>query len=391
MNLKICYVTPDVQVPSCRGASTHVLELSRALVKLGDEVHVICRRSAHESKEEQIDGVTLHRIYRGLVGPLKKKEAMPSDGKQERDIRSFGYFAYLTSVYALFAGLVASSVMRDYGVETVIERETAFGAGAFASMLLKRPLILEMIGPRFSRLSLSVARSILAYNDLMVPREAKEKTVYVKAAVNTELFRPDRDSGEKVRNMLGLNSSDIVIGYVGTFQRWHGLEDILKLSEMMKELDNVKFLLVGPVQKQVISKFLSDRIKLTGPVAYKEVPNYINAFDIAVAPYKIRGTVREEKGIGSSLKILEYMACEKPVVASSLPQVADIIQDGRTGLLFPEGDVHAFREKVKKLIEDPYARIEIARNGLRQVANYTWKNFASQVHRLLELSLAEQR
>jgi len=56
------------------GASTHVLELSLALAKLGDDVHVVCRRSPHEKRSEKISGITLHRLYRGFVGPLTKKK-----------------------------------------------------------------------------------------------------------------------------------------------------------------------------------------------------------------------------------------------------------------------------------------------------------------------------
>ncbi|UCH37409.1 MAG: glycosyltransferase, partial [Candidatus Bathyarchaeota archaeon] len=67
----ICYLTPDVAIPHYRGASTHVYEVAKNLVKLGHAVHVISRRiSSNQPSFEIWEGIRVHRVYRGLFSSL---------------------------------------------------------------------------------------------------------------------------------------------------------------------------------------------------------------------------------------------------------------------------------------------------------------------------------
>jgi glycosyltransferase involved in cell wall biosynthesis len=385
----ICYVAPDVHIPHYRGASTHVLELSLALARLGDDVHVVCRRSPHEKRVERISGITLHRLYRGFVGPLTRKEVSYVDGNSNSNITSLGYGTYLKSIFTLYAGLESSYISKTNEVDFIIERETAFGAGAIASKIVKKPLILELIGPRYSKISMAASSLVLAYNERMVPAMAKSKTVYVKAAVNTNLFKPDPMARKKIRDSLNINDSTVVVGYVGTFQSWHGVDDLLEATRHFEQRNDVKFILVGPIKG--IQKPLQSNVIMVGPVPYDAVYQYINAFDIAVAPYNLlkSSAERKLKGMGSPLKILEYMACGKPCIASSIKQVTDILEDGVTGRVYREGDVFELTEKIKELADDADERRRIGANALRAAQNYTWDVLARQVHSLIEVSASK--
>ena len=119
------------------------------------------------------------------------------------------------------------------------------------------------------------------------------------------------------------------------------------------------------VVESVEKRGLSDVVRLIGPVPYDRVPSYVNACDILVAPYNILGTSRRSKGIGSPLKVLEYMACGKPTIGSNLPQVADLIEDGKTGLLFPQGDARSLAKSITMLADDPRYRQQFGRSGSR--------------------------
>jgi glycosyltransferase involved in cell wall biosynthesis len=387
----ICYVAPDIPVPQRRGASTHVLELARAFQQLGNQVHVVCRREKFQSREEIISGVVFHRVYRGLLAPLPSSEPRIGSNREPQGVRSLTYNFYLRTFNALLTGIVAARLVRSYGLQLIIERETAFGAGAIAAIISHRPMVLEIVGPNMSRLSTHVSSRILAYNEKMVPPEALSKTRFVKAAVNTEVFKPDQAARTRVRRDLGLESS-VVVGYVGTFQSWHGLEDLMKAIKILSRSSlTLKFLLVGP-EKSIGDSFadIKDSLILTGAVSYETVPNYINAADITVAPYNILNSSRREKGIGSPLKVLEYMACGKPTVGSSLPQVASILQDRKTGLLFPQGDADLLAQKIEELALDPTLREELGKNALEKARKeFTWISFAQQV--LSECSVAPKR
>ncbi|MEM0117539.1 MAG: glycosyltransferase family 4 protein [Conexivisphaerales archaeon] len=389
MKLRICYVVPDVHIPNVRGASTHVLELSLAFSRLGDEVHVICRRSPHEKGEEIYSGISLHRLYRGVIGPLSRREALVAEGKNELGVTSLGYSLYLKSIYSLYAGLETSYIAKVNRSDFIIERETAFGAGALASKLLRKPLVLELIGPKYSQISMSESKFVIAYNEKMVPEYAKSKTIYVKAAVNTTLFRPDRRAREAVRKMLGMDDATMIVGYVGTFQSWHGIDDLVRVAEHFRTRKDVKFLLVGPLHTSASNSYKTENIIMTGPVPYPLVYRYINAFDIAVAPYNLTRSTgeRRSKGMGSPLKVLEYMACAKPCVASSVKQVTEILEDGFTGKIYPEGDVHSLAVKIEELLKDEDERRRIGENALRVAQSYTWDKLAEKIHASIESHL----
>jgi len=104
-----------------------------------------------------------------------------------------------------------------------------------------------------------------------------------------------------------------------------------------------------------------------------------------VAPYNIRGTSRSGKGIGSPLKVLEYMACGKPAIGSDLPQVADLIENGKTGLLFPQGDARSLARSIMLLADDSGYRQRLG-DQARAAANsaYSWSALAEQIGAILE-------
>jgi len=297
---------------------------------------------------------------------------------------------YLETGFAMYVGYVAARIIDSYRLGVIIERETAFGAGAIASKVTGRPMVLEMIGPRFSRLSMRRSSRVLAYNELMVPKGAMAKTVFVRAAVNTSLFKPDAEAGRQVREQLKLDGA-VTVGYVGSFLDWHGLEDLIDAAEIIRaQSGGVQFVMVGPdsdaVASSVERRGLAGLFRFVGPVSYDDVPSFLNACDILVAPYNVLHTSsRRTKGIGSPLKILEYMACGKPAIGSDLPQVADFIENGKTGLLFPQGDSHSLASSIMALAGDLTYRQEIGNQALASVRSaYSWTALAGRISSVLE-------
>ena len=386
----ICYVAPDIAIPSPRGASTHILELAAALAKLGDEVHIVSKRLAGQKPVEEIRNVTLHRMYRWPGGVVPASEGWGTRGNDSRSVgfESLGYRLYLQTFNAARAGFFAARIIRGFSLGAVLERETAFGAGAFASVITGRPLLLEVIGPRSSPFSLSRCFKLLAYSSLMVPNEFRSRTEYVEAGVNTEIFKADGESRRKLREKLGLGDG-IVVGYVGTFQTFHGVSDLLKAVELASRRRNdLKVLLVGPYSQSAVKLAadlrISSKVIFVGPVGYEDVPSYINASDIMVAPYNTVGTDRAVHGIGSPLKVLEYMATGKPTIGSSLPQLTTILQDGITGRLFPEGDFKRLAEIILELADSPVERERLGKKGSSMVnEKYVWSTLASRINDLI--------
>jgi glycosyltransferase involved in cell wall biosynthesis len=390
--MNICYVAPDVAVPHFRGASTHVYEVAKNLSARGHRVSVVSRRLRRsQPRWETIDGFETYRTFQGLAFEPPLSSYSPSHVDREGLSPAQRLYSwYLWSYRAFQLGAEVATVMSGRGIDVVIERETAFGAGAVLSSLLGVPMILEMIGPRVSPLSLKKASKVLAYTtDMVRGRVPADRLKIVPAGVDTEAFAPSPEARAEVRKKHGLGD-DFVVGYVGTFQRWHGVNELLSACEKLSQNGRpVKLLLIGPYFAE--AKRFAEELGVgseaifVGPVPYQEVPKYINACDVLCAPYVPKlSKARSEGGIGAPLKVLEYMACSKPVVSSSVPPITEVVRNGSNGLLVPPGDVYSLSRAIQSLVEDKTMGESIGRKAREEViVNYSWRSLAGTFEQVL--------
>jgi len=393
--LKVCVVAVDVGIPGYRGASVHVYEVSRMLAERGHEVHVVCRRySADLPEHEVLGGFHVHRIYRGILAPVPfssygYKRRFRSVGHPLRSVVRFLYRIYLRSVYLLYASLYTMNVVKEYDLDVILERETSLGCGALASILSGKPMVLEINGPVYSSLSLSRASKIFAYPQ--VCRKLIERGIF--AAVDTDIFRPDPGMGCKIRDKYGLGD-DPVVGYVGIFAAWHGVRELLEASQIVvREIPSAKFLLVGPYhhdwERRVEGKKISDSLIFVGPVPHESVPEYINAADVLVAPFNPTGADLTKKTYPFiPFKILEYMACAKPVVSTSVGQIPQIIKHGESGVLVPPGDSAALANGILMLLKNPRRGKRMGEKARADILDrYSWRNYYATLIEIFRESL----
>ena len=177
-----------------------------------------------------------------------------------------------------------------------------------------------------------------------VPRR---KIIEVTAAVNTRLFNPNVD-GEKVRRKYALADKP-VIAYSGGFWEYHGIETIIEASkEVIAQHPQSVFLMIGPgyhkYESYARSQGVADHFVFAGPIPHEEVPYFLAAADILIAPYFPReriGSWLWHSSSSGTLKLVEYLALQKPVIASKIPPIESFIKDGETGILVPPGDAEA--------------------------------------------------
>src|SRR5204863_4477838 len=109
-------------------------------------------------------------------------------------------------------------------------------------------------------------------------------------------------------------------------------------------------------------------------VPHEEIPRYLGVMDVALAPYPAL-----EDFYYSPLKLFEYMAAGKAVVASNTGQVAQIIHHGVTGLLYEPGDRAGLLRCLRELRRNPALRQELGRNARRACEAFTWERNAARV------------
>jgi glycosyltransferase involved in cell wall biosynthesis len=196
--------------------------------------------------------------------------------------------------------------------------------------------------------------------------------------VDTDKFRK-ACGGREIRKQLGLEDK-IVVGFLGTFGPWHGAPVLAKAATRVKS--PCHFLFIGDGDERATTAAIlakeKDRATFTGRIAHEKVAAYLDVCDILVAPLVPASDGSEF--FGSPTKLFEYLAMERPVIASRLGQIADIIIDGENGYLVEPNDAESLAQAIEKLANDERLRIRLGLAARRTVVeNYTWQHNAARV------------
>ena len=199
-------------------------------------------------------------------------------------------------------------------------------------------------------------------------------------AVDSRLFQAGDSEQVALRSRLRLDGR-FVVGFTGSFKVWHGVDILLEaFGRLHGEDGSAHLLLVGDgpmregLERDTRRLGLEGAVTLAGAVPHEEVPRYLAAMDVAVAPYPALGDFYY-----SPLKLYEYMAAGRPVVASRIGQVADVVRDGVTGLLHEPGNGEELLLALRRLRSDERLRAELGSNARIACAENTWSRSAARV------------
>lgn len=210
----------------------------------------------------------------------------------------------------------------------------------------------------------------------------ESKILVINNGANTDLFKPLNQY--KAKSEIGLDQSMKYICFSGNLAAWQGVEFLISSAPMILEkCPEVRFLIVGDgVMKDKLLEMTSklgllDKFVFTGRVPYEMVPLYINAADVCVAPF-IKG--RNEKIGLSALKTYEYLACGKPIIASSIPGVKDLIDFSGGGISVRPENPEELADAVIKLILNKDLRTLMGESGRKYVfENHSWNGVARRI------------
>jgi glycosyltransferase involved in cell wall biosynthesis len=298
---------------------------------------------------------------------------------------SFVYQRYSLNNYA---GL---RIARRTGVPFVLEYN---GSEIWMSRHWSRPLKYESVAERIELLNLGHADVVVvvsrAMRDELVARGVPAERILVNFnAVDPDRYSPAVDASS-VRSRYELEGK-IVIGFISTFQPWHGADVLANaFVRLMRDhpvhRESVRLLMIGAgagreaAERIIDSAGLRHAAVFTGLVEQAEGPRYLAACDILASPH-----VPNPDGtpfFGSPTKLFEYMATGRGIVASNLDQIGDVLEHGRTAWLVPPADPDALAAGLATLIDDVPLRQSLGRAAREEaVAHHTWR---SHVRRTLE-------
>jgi glycosyltransferase involved in cell wall biosynthesis len=206
--------------------------------------------------------------------------------------------------------------------------------------------------------------------------------------VDSEVFHPSID-GLEVKRRFGIENK-IVIGFTGILRPWHGLDLLLDAFHRISSAREDLHLLIvgdgpirGDLENVVADRGLSSKVTITGRQPYDKVRLFVAAMDIAVSP---RSTF-----YASPMKIIEYMAMGKGLIAPDTQNIRDIVAPEEDGILFVPLDSDDLAKKMHILVDNTHLRKTLGINARRKIeTRYTWLGNADAVIRLMQGKLANR-
>ena len=190
---------------------------------------------------------------------------------------------------------------------------------------------------------------------------------------------------EEARKKLGLSLDKDIICYSGNIYEGRGIELLIDAS---LRLPDAKFLIVGGRDEDVLryrqlaAQKNASGFKLTSYVSHDLVPLYLAAADVLVMPYTSAMTIRGgtvATDFTSPIKLFEYMASGRPIVATSLPSVNELLRDGENAVVVPPDSADALYEGLSRVLKDSALAGRIASGALADACGYTWEERVKKV------------
>ena len=183
------------------------------------------------------------------------------------------------------------------------------------------------------------------------------------------------------RRRIGMGPDPVVVGFIGLFYRHQGVPTLLEaVARCLSAVPTLCLLIVGDGVMRSVWEDLARRLGLSavtrfvGQVPYAEAPTFLNAMDVVVAPFT------RDRGETSPFKVLDALACERPVVASDIPSVRSLAEESGALVLVPPEDPAALAVALSALLAEPARRAALGRRGREFVlARHDWQRIGDRL------------
>ena len=375
--MRIAYVCADPGVPvfGSKGASVHIREVLRALVRRGVSVDLFAARCGGPSPAP-LDAVRRHALPLPAGDPAgRERQAVAANERLAEMLRAAGPFDVIYERHSLWS-FGAMELARLAGIPGLLE----VNAPLVEEQASHRVLVDRATAERCAARAFRAATAALAVSTQVAEYAARFMDLglvhVVPNGVDVERFYP------AVAARLPARPGVRTLGFSGSLKPWHGLDVLLDaFTRVHRRMPQSRLLVVGDgpgradLERAVHRLSLTEAVTFTGAVPPDDVPGLLTSMDVAAAPYP------DGQGFYfSPLKLFEYMAAGVPIVASRIGQIRDIIDDEITGVLCPPSDAPALADAVLALFADPIRRDRLgAAARARACAAHTWDLIAARI------------
>ncbi len=236
-----------------------------------------------------------------------------------------------------------------------------------------------------ARVGSVIAITVRLREDLIAERNADPaRTIVAHDGIRRARFA-DLPSQAVARQQLGWREGAFIVGYVGRLHTIGMDKGVGKLVEALAAVEGAHLALVGgpddmaeSLRRRWLALGLPDeRFLYAGQVRPADVPLHLSAFDVSAMPHPF---TEHFAYYTSPLKLFEYMAAARAIVATDLPAWSDVVSDGETALLPPPDDTAAWTAAIDRLRCDSDLRHRLGTAARERVmALYTWDARAEKI------------
>jgi glycosyltransferase involved in cell wall biosynthesis len=366
------------------GAATHTTGVINGFRDNGLTVEVYAPEQPLGTQGVPYTSVPVERVFhlvRGLTYTEYSRAIVRAAGGSSAD---FVYQRYtLGSVAGLeLAERLGIPLVQEFnGSEIWVERH--WGSGG---------LRMEAELEELERRNLTDASLVVVVSDVLKQQVVGRGVPAERVLVNPNGVDVDRLEPFRVRSPAGwraeLDRQEApTVGFIGTFGLWHGVKVLPAMIDTLRALrPETRWVVIGDgglrleVEQEIERRGIRDLVEITGLVEHDRALALLASCEVCVSPH-----VPNPDGtpfFGSPTKLFEYMGLGKPIVASDLNQIGEVIDHEHTGLLCPPGDVDAAAAAVDRLLGDPALRERLGKAALDAAREtYSW---AAHTRRILD-------
>ncbi len=375
--MKIALIAPG-PIPAQTANSIQVMKMAQALAEEGHTLQVFAPANGSNPSWKEL------AAHYGLTGRFEISwlPARPV-------LRRYDYaFAALRAARAWGAELIYTRLPQAATLAALRGQPTIFELHDLPSGTMGPWLLRRFLGARGAR-RLVVNTNFLA-EEIRKRYRLPARADFLEVAPNgVDVQRyAELPSPRSARKSLRLREA-FTVGYSGHLYAGRGIRQMLELAQRLPKL---RFLLVGGRPEDVAARKEQARglknVHFTGFVPNADLPLYQAACDALLIPYSRHVAGSSGGDIApytNPLKMFEYLACGRPVVASDLPILREILNEANA-IMLPVGEVQTWVDALLALQRSPRRRAALAKAGRLTAAEYTWQKRAQRLLRGLPTS-----
>lgn len=385
---RVLYTAFDI-VPSPKGASTHILHNIRGLVNSQFDVHLLTPNDGLLPEQDTVEGARVTRIPQDLSQNFLARAA--HFGRAVQNHLALHPEYDVVHYRNIWDGLFIAQNKRQFGYKTLFE------VNGLPSIELKYhypgidPGLLSKIKEQ-EIATLHLSDAIICPSNVTCDYIAslgltRKLVSVIPNGVSSSDFSPSPLPGREDRTLVLL--------YIGTLADWQGLEVVIKALPKILETQVVRLQIVGRgrsrqrklLAKQIRKLGIEEHVTVQPAVPHHEVPALIAQADICLAPLGLND--RNVTQGACPIKVLEYMAAGRPLIASNMPIVRELVREDVDALLFSPNDPDDLARQVLALLNDMELSKRLAESASERVlTKFTWHEAQKKLVKVYEKLLA---